>query len=70
MAKKETKRNIQKILLDAHKKGVKDAIDLSARTGIPLVVERGGKIQKLKPEYKYVKVQVAAAKSVKKSKKK
>lgn len=69
MVKRISKKDIQEILLDAHKKGVKDAIDLSARTGIPLVVERGGKIQKLKPEYKYVKVPVSA-KSVKKSKKK
>ena len=45
------KRNldIEELLLEAHRKGVEQAIDLSARTGIPLVVEENGKIKRIKP---------------------
>lgn len=69
MTRKELKKNIKKILLKAHREGIKSAVDLSARTGFPLIVEREGKIVEVKAPYKYVKVPVSA-KSVKKSKKK
>lgn len=51
-------QNIHKILLEAHRKGVEQAIDLSIRTGVPLVVEENGKIKKIKPKYKYVRVPI------------
>ncbi len=54
------KSDILEILLDAHKKGVERAIDLSIRTGIPLVVQEGGKIKEIKPAYKYVRVPIRA----------
>ena len=52
------KLDIEEILLEAHRKGVEQAIDLSARTGVPLVVEKNGKIKKLMPKYKYVRVPI------------
>ena len=69
MTRKVLKKDIKKILLKAHREGVKSAVDLSARTGLLLVVEREGKIVEVKAPYKYVKVPVSA-KSVKRSKKK
>lgn len=54
--------DINEMLLEAHRKGVEQAIDLSIRTGIPLVVEEGGKIKKIKPKYKYVRVPIKAEK--------
>ncbi len=49
---------IEKFLLEAHSKGVEMAIDLSIRTGVPLVIEKNGKIIKVKPQFKYVKVPI------------
>lgn len=59
------KKDIQQILLEAHKKGVKQAIDLSIRTGVPLVVEKNGKIVEIKPKYKYVRVPIKTPKTKK-----
>lgn len=58
-----SKRNqdIEKLLLEAYRKGVEQAIDLSARTGVPLVVEEHGKIKKIKPNYKYVRVPIQSS---------
>lgn len=50
--------DIHKILLDAHRRGVESAIDLSIRTGVPLVVQVNGKIKEIKPKYKYIKVPI------------
>lgn len=36
-------QDIQDILLDAHRKSVNQAIELSIRTGVPLVVQVGDK---------------------------
>ena len=55
--------DIQKILLEAHRQGIEEAIDLSIRTGVPLVVEENGKIRKIKPKYKYVRVLIEPEKS-------
>jgi len=44
------------ICLKAHRRGVKNAIDLAARTGGPLVVCEDGKIKQIKAPYKYVRV--------------
>jgi hypothetical protein len=54
------KIDIHEILLEAYRKGVEQAIDLSARTGVPLVIEENGKIKKIKPKYKYVRVPINA----------
>jgi len=48
--------DIHEVLLEAHRKGIEQAIDLSIRTGVPLVVQEGGKIKEIKPKYKYVRV--------------
>ena len=52
------KIDINEIILEAHRKGVKQAIDLSIRTGTSLIVEKAGKIKEIKPEYKYIKVPI------------
>lgn len=58
-----SKRNqdIEELLLEAHRKGVEQAIDLSARTGVPLVVEENGTIKRIKPQYKYVRVPIQSS---------
>lgn len=55
--------DIHEILLEAHRKGVEQAIDLSIRTGVPLVVEENGKIRKIKPKYKYIRVPIHSNKA-------
>lgn len=52
------KIDINEILLEAHRKGVEQAIDLSIRTGVPLVIEKDGKIIEIKPKFKYVRVPI------------
>ncbi len=56
MPKKE--KDIFELLLEAHDRAIELAIDTSIRTGVPLVVERYGKIIEIEPEYKYVKVPI------------
>lgn len=56
------KRDIEELLLEAHQKGIEQAIDLSIRTGVPLVVEENGKIKEIKPQYKYVLVPIHSKK--------
>lgn len=51
-------QDIEELLLEAYRKGVEQAIDLSARTGVPLVIEENGKIKRVKPKYKYVRVPI------------
>jgi hypothetical protein len=63
------KLDIEELLLEAHRKGVEQAIDLSARTGVPLVIEENGKIKKIKPKYKYVRVPIQSNKPKPKSQK-
>ncbi|HEV8051631.1 MAG TPA: hypothetical protein VGP47_03985 [Parachlamydiaceae bacterium] len=58
MATRKYKQDINEMLLEAHKKGIAQAIDLSIRTGIPLVVEKDGKIREVKPKYKYIRVAI------------
>ncbi len=53
-------RDIEELLLEAHQKGVEQAIDFSIRTGVPLVVEENGEIKEIKPQYKYVRVPIHA----------
>lgn len=48
----------QTMLLEAHSRGVEMAIDQSIRTGLPLVIEKNGKILKVKPQFKYIKVPI------------
>jgi len=49
-------QDIKELLLEAYRKGVEQAIDLSARTGVPLMIEENGMIKQIKPKYKYVRV--------------
>lgn len=60
---------IHEILLEAHRKGIEQAIDLSIRTGVPLVVAENGKIKEIKPKYKYVRVLIQSS-SAKRSQRK
>lgn len=55
---KNHEQSTRDILLEAHRKGVEQAIDLSIRTGVPLVIEKDGKIMEIKPQYKYVRVPI------------
>ncbi len=48
------KQDVEEFLLEAHRKGIEQAIDLSARTGVPLVIEENGKIKRISPKYKYI----------------
>ena len=57
MMKKESP-DINELLLEAHRKGIELAIDNSIRTGVPLVVEKDGKIVEIKPKFKYVRVPI------------
>jgi hypothetical protein len=57
MIKKE-EPDINALLLEAHKRGIELAIDTSIRTGVPLVVEKDGKIIEIKPKFKYVRVPI------------
>ena len=57
------KNDIHEILLEAHRRGVEQAIDLSIRTGVPLVIEKDGKIIEVKPKYKYIRVPIKAPKT-------
>jgi hypothetical protein len=49
-------------VLEAHARGVKRAIEISIRTGTPLITEKNGKIVKIVPKYKYVKVPIKVEK--------
>lgn len=51
-------RDAQELFLEAHKKGIEQAIDLSIRTGVPLVVQENGIIKEIMPQYKYVRVPI------------
>ena len=52
--------DINELLLEAHKRGIELAKDISIRTGVPLVIEKNGKIIELKPKYKYVRVPISS----------
>lgn len=54
----KNKIDIDEIVLEAHRRGVERAIDLSIRTGTPLIVEENGKIREIMPKYKYVLVPI------------
>ncbi len=50
------KDEFMELLLQAHRRGIRKAIDDSIRTGVSLVVMKNGKIVKEPPKYKYVRV--------------
>jgi hypothetical protein len=52
------KEDMIELLLEAHRKGVESAIDLSIRTGVPLVIAKDGVIQEVKPKFKYIRVPI------------
>lgn len=60
--------NLRELLLQAHDRSLELAIETSIRTGVPLVIEKNGKIVEVPPQYKYVRVPLKATK--KKSSKK
>lgn len=66
---RERNQDIIALLLEAHRKGIEQAIDLSARTGVPLVIEVNGKIKRIKPKYKYIRVPIQSGKVRPKSRK-
>lgn len=54
----KNKDDVLEILLEARRKGVERAIDLSIRTGVSLAIEENGKIIHVKPKYKYILVPI------------
>ncbi len=52
------KHDINKMLLRAHRLGIRKAIETAARTNTALVVSRKGSIKMVKPKYRYVRVPV------------
>ncbi len=54
MSTRKYKQDINEMLLEAHRKGIEQAIDLSIRTGVPLVIQEKGEIREIKPKYRYV----------------
>lgn len=55
--------NMIELLLEAHRKGIEQAIDLSIRIGVPLVIAKDGIIQEIKPKYKYIRVPITTDES-------
>ena len=62
--------HINTLLLEAHERGIELAIETSIRTGVPLVVEKEGKIFQIEPKYKYVRVLIKTPKTKSKSQRK
>lgn len=58
MPKANSMNDIYETLLQIHKKSIKRAREDSIRTGVPLVIERNGKIIEVKPKFKYIKVSI------------
>ena len=55
MAKsKET--DVTDIILEGHKQGIKNAIEIACRTNTSLIVQKGDKLVEVKPKYKYIRV--------------
>lgn len=54
----KTTKEINKILLEGHRRGQEYAKEVSIRTGVALVVEKNGKIKYIKPKFKYILVPI------------
>jgi len=52
------KTDMHEAILKAHREGIEQAIDLSIRTGVPLVIEENGVIREITPKFKYIKVPI------------
>ena len=63
-------KDISEMILEAHRKGVEQAIDLSIRTGVPLVIEKNGKILEIKPKFKYILVPIESTPKIRQRKSK
>ena len=50
--------DFKSVIMEGLKRSEEHAIDLSIRTGVPLVVAKNGKIEKIYPKYKYVRVPI------------
>lgn len=59
---KSKKLDITEVLLQAHDRSIERALEVSIRTGTALVVEKNGKIVRIPPKYKYVRVPIRKAK--------
>lgn len=53
--------DIKEIFLEAHDRSIELAIDRSIRTGVPLVIEKNGKLIDIPPKYKYVRVPIKSS---------
>jgi len=60
---KSKKIDINQMLLKAHKLGVKNAIETSARTNTSLIVYEGGKVKSVRPKFRYVLVPIKTPKN-------
>lgn len=56
---------INRLLLGAQKKGFEFAVEKAIRTGTSLVLNKNGKIRKVKPKYKYILVSTEKGKKKK-----
>ena len=57
MAKsKET--DVTDIILEGHKQGIKNAIEIACRKNTSLIVQKGDKLVEVKPKYKYIRVRI------------
>lgn len=56
---------MNKLLLEAQKRGFEYAVEKAIRTNTALVFSKNGKIKKVKPKYKYVLVSTEKAKKMK-----
>lgn len=55
---KSNQPDINQLVLKAHKRGIKKAIEASARSNTSMVICENGKIKSIPPKYKYVLVPV------------
>lgn len=56
--KKKVSEDINDILLECNRLAYEAAVDLSIRTGTPMVFQEDGKIIKVWPKFKYVLVPI------------
>lgn len=59
--------DITELVLEVHERSFQLAMEKSIQTGVPLVVEKNGKIVEIKPKYKYIKVPIKTKNPRKKS---
>ncbi len=55
---KPKKIDINELVMKTHKGGVKQAIELAARTNTSLVIYENGRLKSVKPNFKYVRAPI------------